>query len=221
MEKERNLGIVIVLALLILLLIFSLIIFNNGGRFIDDLAIGTISGMAINDTNDTVENTTVDTVENITTDTEEDTTVDEGEDYSGLELSVVVPGKYKDVSPGDTLQFQIVLKNLDKSGRYDIHLDYYIKKNDVILENRREVKAIETQASFLSSIEVPDTILPGRYNIVVGIDGEKEAIDTFYIKSSELNQIKIYLIILTVAILIVGVLISFELRKLGKRKRLT
>ena len=55
----------------------------------------------------------------------------------------------------------------------------------------------------------------------VEIDGEKEAIDTFYIKSSELNQIKIYLIILTVAILIVGVLISFELRKLGKRKRLT
>ena len=194
--ENKNLEITMVLVLLMLLSIFPLIIFKEGSKFNDYSTSGIISGMAVNETTDIEV------------------------DYSGLELSVEVPGKYQDVNPGETLQFQITIKNLEKSGRHDIQLDYYIKKNEVVLANRREIKAIETQASILSSIEVPEGLLPGRYDIVVEINEEKRALDTFYVRSSELTQIKIYIVILTIAILVVGVLISFELRKLGKRKKL-
>jgi hypothetical protein len=46
----------------------------------------------------------------------------------GLELSVTVPEKYQRVQAGEMLQFQIELKNIQKAGRHDIQLDYYIKK---------------------------------------------------------------------------------------------
>jgi len=142
--------------------------------------------------------------------------IEDGE-LEGLELSVVVPEKYQRVQAGEMLQFEVELKNIKKTGRHDIQLDYYIKKNEIIITNRRELKAVETQASFLSSIKVPEETLPGIYNIEVQINEEKNSIATFYVKSSDIGQIRAYLIILIIAIIIVGALISWELHRLVKK----
>lgn len=141
-----------------------------------------------------------------------------GGELEGLELSVVVPEKYQNVRAGEMLQFKIELKNIEKAGRHDIQLDYYIKKNDITLAHRRELKAIETQASFLSSIKVPEETLPGLYNIEVQINEEESSIEVFYVKSSEVGQIRAYLIILIIAIVLVGGMISWQLHKLTKRR---
>ena len=141
--------------------------------------------------------------------------IEDGE-LDGLEVSVIIPDKYQKVQPGEMIQFQITLKNIKAAGRHDIPLDYYIKKNEIILNHRREIKAIETQASFLSSIHVPEETLPGIYSVVVEIENER-AESTFYVKSSDISQIKFYLIVLIVAILVVGGLIVFELHRLKKR----
>jgi len=140
-------------------------------------------------------------------------------DLRGLELSVVVPEKYQRVNAGDSLQFQVSIKNIQTTGRYDIQLDYFIKKNEIVVANRRELKAIETQASFLSSITVPEETLPGIYNIEVQVNEEESAVATFYIQSNELGQIRTYLIILIVAIVVVGVMISWQLHRLANKKR--
>jgi len=142
-----------------------------------------------------------------------------GGELEGLELSVTVPEKYQKVQAGEMLQFQVSLKNIQKAGRHDIQLDYYIKKNDMLLNYRRELKAVETQASFLGSIKVPEETLPGIYEIEVEINEEESALATFYVKSSEFGQIKMYLIILILAIVVVGGLIIFELHRLGARNR--
>ena len=144
-------------------------------------------------------------------------TIEAGE-LEGLELSVFVPEKYQNVQAGEMLQFQISLKNIEKAGRHDIQLDYYIKKNEITISHRRELKAVETQASFLASIKVPEETLPGIYNINVEINEEESAIATFYVKSSEVGQIRMYLIILIVAIVLVGGMISWQLHRLTKRK---
>ena len=141
-----------------------------------------------------------------------------GGELGGLELSVVVPEKYQNVRAGEMLQFKIELKNIEKAGRYDVQLDYYIKKNDITMAHRRELKAIETQASFLSSIKVPEETLPGLYNIEVQINEEESSIATFYVKSSEVGQIRMYLILLIIAIIVVGGMISWQLHKLTKRR---
>ncbi len=142
----------------------------------------------------------------------------ESGDLQGLELSVFVPEKYQNVQAGEMLQFQISLKNIQKLGRHDIQLDYYIKKNEITISNRRELKAVETQASFLASIKVPEETLPGIYNIEVQINEEESAIATFYVKSSDIGQIRTYLIVLIIAILVVGGLISWQLNKLTKKR---
>lgn len=135
-------------------------------------------------------------------------------DLEGLEISVFVPEKYQYVQAGEMLQFQTSIKNIARSGRHDIQLDYYIKKNDIVITHRRELKAVETQSSFLSSIKVPEETLPGIYEINVAINEEESAIATFYVKSSDVGQIKTYLIILIIAILVVGILIFWELHRL-------
>lgn len=139
--------------------------------------------------------------------------IEKGE-LEGLELSVIVPEKYQRVQAGEMLQFEVELKNIKKAGRHDIQLDYYIKKNEIIITHRRELKAVETQASFLSSIKVPEETLPGIYNIEVKINEEESAIATFYVKSSDIGQIRTYLIILITLIFVIGGVIVWELHRL-------
>ncbi len=139
---------------------------------------------------------------------------------SAFELSVTIPDKYQEIQAGETLQFQIAIKNIEKSGRHDIQLDYQLKKGSIILNSRRELKAVETQASFLSSIKVPKETPAGIYTIEVIVNEKEEVSTNFNVKSSEMAQIKIYLIILIITIIIIGGLISWELHRLAnKRKR--
>ncbi len=138
---------------------------------------------------------------------------------SAFELSVTIPDKYQEMQAGETLQFQIAIKNIEKAGRHDIRLDYQLKKGSIILNSRRELKAVETQASFLSSIKVPKETPSGIYTIEVIVNEKEEVSTNFNVKSSEMAQIKIYLIILIIAILIVGGLIFWELHRLAGRRR--
>ncbi len=142
----------------------------------------------------------------------------ESGNLEGLEVSVFVPEKYQRVQAGEMLQFQTSLKNIQKSGRHDIQLDYYIKKNEITITHSRELKAVETQASFLASIKVPEETLPGIYNIEVQINEEESSLATFYVKSSDVGQIRTYLIILIIAIVLVGGMITWQLHRLTKKK---
>ena len=138
---------------------------------------------------------------------------------TAFELSVTIPDKYQEIQAGETLQFQIEIKNIEKTGRHDIRLDYQLKKGNIILNSRRELKAVETQASFLSSIKVPEETPSGIYTIEVIVNEKEEVSTNFNVKSSEMAQIKIYLLILIIAILIVGGLIAWELHRLAGKRR--
>jgi uncharacterized membrane protein len=137
---------------------------------------------------------------------------------SAFGLSVFIPDKYQEIQAGETLQFQIAIKNVEKIGRHDIRLDYQLKKGNIILNSRRELKAIETQASFLSSIRVPEEAPSGMYTIEVIVNEEEKISATFNVKSSEIAQIKMYLIVLIAAVLLVGVMITWQLHRLAKKR---
>jgi len=138
---------------------------------------------------------------------------------SALEVSLSIPDKYQKVQAGERLFFEVQLKNIENAGRHDISLDYIIKKNDVVITSRRELKAVETQASFLASIKVPEETISGIYDIEVKINDEFVSQSSFFVRSSELAQVKIYLLLLTIAVIIIGILIFWELHKLNKRRR--
>ena len=135
---------------------------------------------------------------------------------SAFELSITIPDKYQEIQAGETLQFQIAIKNIEKAGRHDIRLDYQLKKGSIILNSRRELKAVETQASFLSSIKVPEETPSGVYTIEVIVNAKEEVSTNFNVKSSEMAQIKMYILILTVIIIIIGGLALWEIHHLVK-----
>jgi len=138
---------------------------------------------------------------------------------SALEVSISIPDKYQKVQAGERLFFEVQLKNIENAGRHDISLDYIVKKNDVIITSRRELKAVETQASLLASIKIPEETTSGIYDIEIKINDEFVSQSSFFVKSSELAEVKIYLLLLTIAIIIIGILIFWELHKLNKRRR--
>ncbi len=80
-----------------------------------------------------------------------------------------------------------------------------------------ELKAIETQASFVKSIEVPENAETGIHSIVVTVNYEDSAAASFYVRSVEEEHIEIYFLMLATVVLVVGVLIWIEVRKTGKK----
>jgi hypothetical protein len=137
----------------------------------------------------------------------------------GGTLSVSIPENHEKVQAGEMLQFKLEIENIQKAGRHDIQLDYYIKKNDIVINHRRELKAVETQASFLSSIKVPEETLPGIYDIEVGIDDEILGMDTFYVKSSDERSTLTYLKIIAFSIIIIGAVVIWELYRLSAKRK--
>ena len=133
-----------------------------------------------------------------------------------LDVSVDVPSKYRVVHPGDDLQFQVTVKDIAVVRRHDISLTYTLKDGEQVISTSRELKAIETQASFLSQLAIPPSISPGSYTLQVTINDKERAESTVVVEeeASAIGSLKAYLLMLTIVILFVGAIIWWELHKL-------
>ncbi len=97
-------------------------------------------------------------------------------DHSLFDIIVDIPENYRQVDPGGELLTSIKLVNVGSSGRIDVFLDLQIldPDNNVII-NKRETVAVETQANFIRSFDIPDDAEPGPYKVYARItyaDGE-------------------------------------------------
>ena len=134
-----------------------------------------------------------------------------------IDVSVSVPDKYQEIGVGGTLYFKVDLQDQQNVGRHDISLMYEIwKGKDLLVCSGEELKAIETQASFLSSIAVPSNAESGIYNIVVTVNDKESASAPFYIKGlSTESTIDFYMVILF-AIVLIGILALYEIDRIRK-----
>jgi hypothetical protein len=75
-----------------------------------------------------------------------------------------IPDKYKVVAPGETLVAETKLYQFAFDNKNDIILDYQIQDSDsqTVLK-KSETVAIQTQASFLKTFNLPDNLPTGRY----------------------------------------------------------
>ena len=136
---------------------------------------------------------------------------------SALDINIIIPEKYQTLSPGDELNFQVNIKNVEKTGRHDISLEYIAKQGDFILAKSKELKAIETQSSFIGELRVPDATISGRYTLEVIVNNKYSSTDSFMVQNPSDNILN-YILILGVAILFIAILILWEVHKLVKRK---
>jgi hypothetical protein len=137
----------------------------------------------------------------------------------GKELSVRIVSDHSSFSPGDSLTFQVIVKDPSNVGRKDLLLDYYVKKGDDLILKRSEIKAMETQASFFVSWSIPHDLNSGTYILEVNTFDNLSVSETFRVSSSIFSDVKTYLIILIFIMIGLGISIHFEVHKLLAKRR--
>lgn len=129
--------------------------------------------------------------------------------FSLFDIDVTIPDDYKQVSPGDELLSSIKLINVGSEGRIDVFLDYEIRgPNGEILLKKKETVAVETQANFVRTFDIPDNTPPGQYTLyakIIYADG-KEAIgeELFEIVEAEKENNGIFIFTFMVILALAG-----------------
>jgi len=141
---------------------------------------------------------------------------------SALSVAVHVPEKYTDVQAGERFYFEIEVKYPENPSRKDLRLGYEILKDGEVVAQSKVLKAIETQASFMDFIVVPESAEKGIHIIKVKISdyenlGE-EVEASFHVVTSGGEQIKMYFFILLGVTILVGILVVVNI-VIGRKER--
>lgn len=137
-----------------------------------------------------------------------------------LSAAVHVPEKYTQVEAGDRFYFEIEIKYPENPSRKDLRLVYQILKGGEIISESQVLKAVETQASFMDFIVIPEEAKKGSYSILVKIadyaDLNERIEASFYVDDNN-NQTKLFFFIILGAILFLGMVISWQISRLYKK----
>lgn len=140
---------------------------------------------------------------------------------SALSVVVHVPEKYTDVVAGERLYFEIEVKYPENPSRKDLRLNYEILKDDEVIAQSKVLKAIETQASFMDFVVIPESADSGLHIIKVKIsdygDLSEEIEASFHVTSGDGGQIRMYFFILLGVVVLVGILVVVDIM-VGKRR---
>lgn len=132
-----------------------------------------------------------------------------------LSIVVHVPEKYTDVEAGERFYFELGIKYPENPSRKDLRLNYEIKRDGEIVAQSKVLKAVETQASFMDYIVVPESAKSGLHiiNIVIS-DYEflrEEVSASFHVVGNKAAQMKMYFFVILGAIAFVGLLVVFQI----------
>lgn len=141
---------------------------------------------------------------------------------SGLSIDLNVPEKYTEVNAGERFYFEISIKYPENPQRKDLRIEYFITDSEGgLISQSKALKAVETQASFIDFIVIPETAKTGFYIITAKIkDYEKlseEVSASFNVKGKGIDQIKIYFLIIIMSIFLVGFIVVLNIRKMKRR----
>ncbi len=130
-----------------------------------------------------------------------------------FDIVVEIPKSYRTLAPGDELLSSIKLVNLGSEGRIDVFLDYWIvDSEDNIVLKKTETVAVETQANFVRSFDVPENVSPGNYRLYAKItyaDGKfADGEHSFVVRESADAQVYYVAISILAAVVIIFVLIK-------------
>ena len=140
-----------------------------------------------------------------------------------LSIMVHVPEKYTNVEAGERFYFEVEIKYPENPARKDLRLNYEILKDGELVAQAKFLKAIETQASFMDYIVIPEDRDSGMYIINITIedyeDLHEEVSASFHVVSSKDEQFKKYFFILLGVIFFVGMLVLVNIFVSRKRSK--
>ena len=134
---------------------------------------------------------------------------------SALSVVVHVPEKYTDVNAGERFYFEIEIKYPENPSRKDLRLNYEILRDDEIIAQSKVLKAVETQASFIDFIVIPESAEKGLHLIKIKISDyevlSEEVSASFHVVSKGSGKLKTYFFILLGATILVGILVVINI----------
>jgi len=138
-------------------------------------------------------------------------------------VEIELPSTYQNVNPGSDVWFTIKLLNLANSQRVDVTLNYDILNSEgiSIIHNAKTV-AIETQASFVADLKIPENTPPGEYSVTVMVNsslGESNASSVLRVSKVKKDLI-LYYITAGVILLILLVFIVIKSKPLIEKLQL-
>lgn len=139
-----------------------------------------------------------------------------------LSARVSIPEKYSSVTAGERLYFEIEIKYPENNTRKDLRLDYEIlDEREESLTRTKALKAVETQASFIDYLVIPESAKHGTYTLKVGVGDyahlDEEITTTFNIESQK-TQIDFYFLAILGAVGFVGLVTIFDIILRLKKK---
>lgn len=141
--------------------------------------------------------------------------------FSLFDIQLTIPEDYKIVSPGDELLSSIKLVNLGKEGRIDIFLEYWVSDSEQnIILKKKESVAVETQASFVRTFDIPKEIKPGKYTLytkIIYADGKEAVADHSFEVVKKKTDKKLYYGFTGLLGLIILIYIIYKSKPLVKR----
>jgi len=143
---------------------------------------------------------------------------------SAMTLTINIPEKYSEVHAGEKIYFETEVKWPENNIRKDLRVEYSIKdKNGQEIAYLKVLKAIETQASFMDSISIPESIESGTYKIYLNISDynelNQEVAASFKIVEKPGDLFKTYLPLILGVVGLIAILVVIELFILIRKKR--
>ncbi len=142
-----------------------------------------------------------------------------------LSVVVHVPEKYTLVESGERFYFEIDIKYPENPIRKDLRLEYKITREGELIVQSKVLKAVETQASFIDFIVIPEDSKKGIYLLDVIISDyeylREEVSTTFKVTAGKGDQTRLYFFILLGVIILMAVLIMTNLFLLTRQNKAT
>ncbi len=131
---------------------------------------------------------------------------------SALSVTVNVPEKYNEVSAGERFYFEIAVKYPENPTRIDLRLTYEIvDANGNVIASSKVLKAVETQASFIDFIVLPDDMDFGMHKIDISIqdygDLSEKVGSSFNVTKNRVDKLFTLVYVLIGAIVLLAILI--------------
>ncbi|MCX6749734.1 MAG: hypothetical protein NTW17_03270 [Candidatus Pacearchaeota archaeon] len=143
-----------------------------------------------------------------------------------FDVEVKIPSKYTKISPGEEILADIKIYNLGTAGSADALVGYTIKdKENNIIITAGDTVAVETQMSFTKTLRIPENTALGRYVLYVDVnyEGKIASSSVFFdvVAPKILEKEKLYIVLITFFLLIVGIIVHYELEIRRKKTEKT
>ncbi len=142
---------------------------------------------------------------------------------SAMSATVNIPEEFSEVNAGERVYFETEIKWPSNDRRQDLRIEYSIRGNDdEEIAYLQVLKAIETQASFMEFVNIPESTQEGVYRVYLTItdyeDMEKEIAASFNVRRSSNNKIYTYFLVILGVLALIAIIVSTELFVLIKKQ---